>query len=466
MLAEVVYYLGLFVIWYFLAISFMYTLLLMLSISDVYKRFKEEEIGNIIALMQSKALPPITIIVPAFNEEKSIIDNIKSILNNDYQNKQIIIVNPDSEDETLNILIKEFNLFPVTPTIAKKIETVGKIRGYYISKTHPNIVVLDKTIHDKSDALNMAINACRTPLFISFDADSILEPDAISNIIFYTLTHSHSVAVGGSVYLLNSCEQKDGVIIDANFPNKPTVAYQVCEYLKSFLFARSGWNFFGGSLCFAGAFTLFETQAMREVNGFDIANRCQDYEIIVKLHMDRRQKKYPYKILFDPKVTCWTEAPSTLKEYWHQRFSWQYYTMMTLMMHIHMLFNPRYGVVGLFSYPCYLFFEALGCIVEASAYILIPLTWYLGILDSFTTLLLVIICWLFIILLTVVTGLINYFTFNKYGKLRDLIWIFNFAALSILGFRQFDVICRTCATFKYLFDMIATWSLTKMKKIK
>lgn len=454
---EIVNILNWSILWYLVVLSCGYIILLAAAIPVVFSRFRESEIGDIYQLIQSQTMPPVTVIIPAYNEEDNILEAVYSVLKNTYKGIHIIIVNDGSTDKTLATISKVFDLEKVDVVLPQKVKTVGEIRGYYISKYNINVTVIDKENTGKSDSLNVALNACRTPLFITFDADSIVEPDAIANIIFFMLTHEHTVAVGGAVYILNGCIYKNGEIIESKMSLKPLLALQSCEYLRSFLYNRSGWNVFGGSLSYAGAFTLFDHRAVIDVGGFDRENMAQDFEIIAHLHEYQRNQKNRYTIGYTASAVAWTDVPSNLKDLWYQRTSWQRDSLRSLLLHKKMLFNPLYGIVGLFTYPFYLFGEVLGVVVEFTAYFLVILSWYYGILDVYWAMLFFIVCWGFVTFLTMATALMNFITYNKYHRLSDLLWLMLIVTTESFGYRQFLVVCRIKATLNYFLRKLIFW---------
>jgi len=345
-----------------------------------------------------------------------------------------------------------FNLKKIHPLVPQKIKTSGKIRDYYTSNFQMNITVIDKENSGKSDSLNIAVNSCRTPLFITLDADTIIEPDAITNIMFYLLTHTNTVAVGGAVYILNGCKYEQGEIIERKMALKPLPALQTCEYMRSFLFNRSGWNTFQGALSYAGAFTLLDHKAVNNIGGFDEENLAQDFEITTHLHEYERKQKRVYTVGYTAAAAAWTDVPTTLKSYWLQRYNWQRDTLRSLLLHKKMCFNPKYGWTGLFTYPFYLFGETLGVCIEFLAYILVVISWYIGILDAYWALLLIGICWGFVTLITMATALMNFITYNKYRKLSDLVWFLFISITENFGFRQFLISARIAGTFGYFFS--------------
>lgn len=452
MLIEYIEAINTFILYYLIVNSLCYLLLLTFSIPDVLQRFKEYEMETVKTLLKSYSLPPVSVIMPVYNEGNMALEAILSVLNSDYGNTNLIVVNDGSSDNSLQIIIDKFSMVRVAPLVKDRIKTYGKIKGYYISKIQKNLILIDKEHTNKSDSMNVGINTNRAPLFISIDSDTLVEPDGISQLIFYFLRLSYPVAAGGGVYVLNGCQFKDGKITDARMSHKPIHIFQSCEYLRSFLFSRSGWNTLEGALCYAGAFTLINNHSGMFIGGYDVDNLAQDFEIITHLHEYSREKGFPYNIGYSPAAIAWTDVPSTLREYWHQRINWQYYSIRSLLLHKKMLFNPRYGIVGLYTYPFFLFGEILGVFVEFTAYILFIISWILGILNFKWATLFFTLCFGFSTFLTMATALMSLATFNKYKRINDILLILIYSILENFGFRQYSVLCRVVASFKYLWD--------------
>lgn len=452
MLVNILYKISYCVLVYFIILSFLYVMILILSIKDVYFNFGIFEICNRDSFYKNIEMPPVTVIIPTFNEENNIFNSINSVIQSvNYENLFVIVVDDGSSDKTLEKLIDAYDLYETNEVIEKNIKVYGKIKAHYRSKRDINILVIDKENGGKSDALNAGVNACRTPIFITIDADTIAEPNAIRNLVWDMITKKRTLAVGGGVYILNGCTYQGGTISKFKLSKNPLCAIQACEYLRSFLFSRSGWNALGGPLCYSGTFTLFDHRAVTDVGGFDYKNVSQDFEIITHLQEHLRDKRIDGTISYTPAAAVWTLVPETFSEFWHQRVGWQMGSLRSLMLHKKMLFNPKYGIAGLFTYPFFLFGEIGGPIVEFTAYSVAILSWISGILDPALTTMTLILCWGFSAFLTFSTILMNMITFNKYRYLTDIVWIFLATIIEICGFRQCNVVCQTYATLKYFF---------------
>lgn len=454
MLYDILQFANWFILWYLIFLSLGYITLFAAAIPDLYLQFTELQVGDINELMRSSTLPPVNVLVSVYNEEDNILETVYSILRNSYPNTYLTIINDGSKDHTLEKLTEEFNLKPIPISFPQKINTLGTFKNYYVSDSHVNFSLIDKTNSGKSDSLNMALNANSSPLVITTDGDCILESDAISEIVFYLLTEPKTIAVGGAVYILNGCRYHEGKITEVRMSLKPLYGMQVCEYMRSFLFSRSGWNVLGGALCYAGAFTLFNYNSLLEIGGFDVGNVANDFEIITHLHAYNLKHDRDYRIRYCPSAIAWTDVPGTFSEFWKQRKGWQHDSLRSLLKHSEMLFNPRYGFIAYYTYPFFFFGEVLGAIVEFTAYFLVILSWALGILDLYWAVLIFAMCWGFVCFITMATALISYVTYYKYKRLRDVFLILVMVFFESFGLRQYHVLIKTIATVQYFFSGI------------
>ncbi|PYP64406.1 MAG: glycosyl transferase, partial [Gemmatimonadetes bacterium] len=252
---------------YFLVLNSFYALLLILSVPEIWEQSRLAEDEDFQRLMQSDALPPITILVPAYNESATIEASVTAILTLEYRNFEVIVVNDGSKDDTMERLRHAFDLVEVPRTYPETIPSAPQ-RAVYRSRTRTRLTVIDKENGGKADSLNAAINASRFPLVIAVDADTLIEPDALLRLTRPFLLGRRIAAVGGTVRVANSCTVRDGRVTDARVPCRFLPGIQVVEYLRAFLFGRLGWNRLGGSLVISGAFGLFRKEYLLAIGGY------------------------------------------------------------------------------------------------------------------------------------------------------------------------------------------------------
>src|SRR3990167_5300716 len=127
-----------FILAYFIMLNFFYIILISFSVRGILFTFKELDIGNALDLLKSKVIPPVSIIIPTYNEGEDVLNSIYSVLNNTCRSFSIIIVNDGSKDNTLAILIEELGLVKRVPIFLKKLNVMAKVKDYYISEKYDN----------------------------------------------------------------------------------------------------------------------------------------------------------------------------------------------------------------------------------------------------------------------------------------------------------------------------------------
>ncbi len=450
MIEKIVSELNYYILYYFIITSFYYIYLLIAAIPAIINRFQFISMGRNYTFAEKRQSIPVTIIIPAWNEQDNILNCVQSVLNSNYNSLHAIVISDGSTDNTIPLLKEKYQLEERAPVIPNLIKT-AKINKYYVSKTHPTLAVIDKVHSGTGDSMNAGVNATTTPLLMTVDADSMIDPDAVGSLVHNIVINNHVVMVGGSVYLLNNCQKKDGYVVEAQMPKGFIERMQCVEYLRSFVFGRCGLNTLKGALSFSGTCSMFEHRELVAVGGFDLNNPAQDAEIVIHLHQHMHDKNFPYQIIFAPTATAWTLVPKTFKSYTHQRINWQYGIIKSMLRHVKMCFNPKYGITGVVTYPLYLFVETFGSLVEFTTYMLINISFIGGFLDIKGAILFFILSAGLSSFLTMATMMINIITFNQYKKLSDVLMIFVYSLLEMVGFRQYRVTCATIGTFKYAY---------------
>lgn len=444
-----------FILGYFTVLWFCYTILFIMSIPRIIRKFQEINFSNIMKdLVYPKDLA-VTVMMPVHNYEKRIGLAIDSILNNLYPNTYLIVINDGSTDETLKHLIKRYHLELTTQSSHYRIPT-SRVKNIYQSTQHPHFVVINKEHEQKissaADCLNSGLNFCRTPLCVTIDADTIITPDTIPRLIYRYLTTPHCVAVGGNIFIPDEPKKKKPLL--KKIPNHPTLGVQVVEYLRSFIYGHEFWSPIGGALCHSGALTLFETSRLIELGGFDTDNYSYDAEIIMRIHDNSLTHDIPYRIRYAPSAIAWSAQPTTIKGLWAQRQRWQRGLLRSLSHHAHMLFNPRYGRVGLLGMPFYTLFEIFGPVVEGTAYITAIIAWCLQVISGQELVWLLLLAWAYIFILSVSSLLIHYLTLNEYHHKRDLFKLLWLNAIDVLFYRPLRSFCALFSTIEYVINRL------------
>ncbi|HEX2534133.1 MAG TPA: glycosyltransferase [Chitinophagaceae bacterium] len=415
------------VLFYSVAILLFYIFIAVYSIGETRQYLRKCSFIDYNILAASEHAPSLSILAPAYNEGATIIENVRSLLGIHYNNFEIIIINDGSKDNSLQRLIDEFSLV-VTPYFSEEQIRTKAIRNVYRS-TEPvyrKLVVVDKENGGKADALNVGVNIASNQYIVCIDVDCILEQDAMLKLTRPFLENDgfRVIATGGVVRIANSCEVQGGKITQVRLPEQFLPRMQTLEYIRAFLLGRMAWSRMNGLLLISGAFGAFDREIVIKAGGYNHNTVGEDMELVVRMRRYMEENDLPYKVAYIPDPLCWTEAPSTFKILGRQRNRWTRGTIETLKMHRVMFLNPRYGVLGLLSYPYWFFFEFLAPIIEFGGVIALLLFAVLGLVDWQFAAALFVCVYAFAVLYSVFAILMEVLTYNQYrkrGEIRKLV---------------------------------------------
>ncbi|MFU8895770.1 MAG: glycosyltransferase family 2 protein [Gammaproteobacteria bacterium] len=440
-----------FIIVYFALINLGYLAIFLLSLRALWQFIKRSIFPDYQQIRSSELTPPISLLVPAYNEARNIIESLNSLLKLNYGSYEIIVINDGSTDDTLARLVETFDLRRSEEPVRVMLPS-RPLRGLYRSMTHPNLVVLDKEQGGKSDALNAGLNVTRYPLFCSIDADSLIEENALLRLVKpFIEAPQETVAAGGIVRVANGCQVSDGRIVRIGLPKNRIAVMQVVEYLRAFLAGRAGWSAIHSLLIISGAFGLYRKKEIIEIGGYSENTDTEDAELVVRLHKAMVDEGRRYRIVFVPDPVCWTEVPETWKVLIRQRSRWHRGLLQTLWTYRSMFLRPKYGSVGSVGMPWFVAFELLGPVIEILGYFTVALAWYLGILDRSFLVLFFIVAFVVGSLLSVGALLLEEIAFRRYPRLRDLVRLLVYGLLENFGFRQFMSLVKVKALFDLAF---------------
>ncbi len=395
--------------------------------------------------------PPIALLVPAYNEEKTIVDSLQSLLALQYPNIEVVVVNDGSTDNTLSVLVKAFGLI-ATSRDYDQVLPHKPIRAIYRSPREPRLTVIDKVAGgSKADALNCAINMSRSPLICAIDADSLLEPDSLLRAVKpFVDDPERTIGVGATVRPANGCRVSHGRVLEVKLAKSYLAILQTIEYLRAFLMARLALGEAGLLTIVSGAFGLFRRQSVMEVGGYDPDTVGEDFELVMKLHRYMREHGRDYRIDFVPEPVCWTQVPETWTSLGAQRSRWHRGAMETFFKHKKMLANPRYGRVGLIGYPNMLLIDVISPIAEVLGYILVPVLWALGLLSFQYFIAFLTLSFSFGVAVSVGALMLHEIELRRFTSTRELVILFLAAIAENFGYRQINNFWRLRGLWQYL----------------
>lgn len=247
----------------------------------------------------------VSVIVPAYNEENVIVPTVDGILESDYADLEVIIVNDGSKDATLAVS-----------------------QAHYCD--NPKVTILDIPNGGKANALNVAIRCAKGEILVALDADTQFEKDAIARLVRWFGDASVG-AVAGNAKVGNRINM--------------ITRWQALEYISAQNLERRALAALGVLTVVPGAIGAWRRSVLEELGGFASDTLAEDQDLTISV------QKAGYKVLFDATAIAWTEAPASFSGLQKQRFRWSYGTLQCLWKHRDITFRPRYGALGLIAMP-------------------------------------------------------------------------------------------------------------------
>ena len=257
--------------------------------------------------------PAVTAVIPAYNEEKTIVATVHSVLNADYEKLDVIVVDDGSKDRTLEVLRGEFG-------------------------NNARVTILTKENGGKSSALNLGIEKAGGSLLLLLDADTMIAPDAVRRLAAHFKDRSVA-AVSGNTRV-------------GNVHNLIT-RFQRVEYIRDFNLLKNGMARFNAQAVVPGALGLWRKSAILACGGFSRDTLGEDRDLNMAL------LKNGWKTEFEPLAYSHTEAPDTLRSFVRQRFRWTYSTLQCERKYLSCLFHPLRKGLGLVLLPDLVIFQTV-----------------------------------------------------------------------------------------------------------
>ena len=421
--------------------------LALLELQKIRLRKKED---NSWSMIKSDIVLPISIIIPAHNEELTVCENVMSLLSTQYPAFEVIAVNDGSADNTLKVLIDKFELYKSNRFYEDKLAHKN-IRGIYASSLYPKLIVIDKENGGRADAVNAGINLARNPLFCTIDADSILDPAALlSSVQPFIEEPERMMATGGTVRIINGSVTEEGIIKKVQLSTKILPLFQVIEYIRAFLMGRLAWSRMGMVTIISGAFGIFKRDIVVDIGGFNTKAMGEDFEMVVKIHRYCCESKIDYELRFVPEPVCWTEVPEDMASLKSQRVRWQQGALEVLFGNICMLGNPTYGRIGVLAFPQMFIIDAIGPIVEFLSYLLLPFFYFTGLLNVEFLIVFLSMFFVFGIFLSVMSLVLEEMSLRRFMSTKDL-FIMGFVAIAEnFGYRQLNSWWRIVGWWRFI----------------
>lgn len=439
-----------FVNWFFIFYLMIYATCLLLSVGvgawDLYYANRMRHIKNEI---KHDFYFPVSILVPAYNEEVTIVDSIESLLKLDYRLYEIVIVDDGSTDDTVKVLVEHFKMQKTRRPIRKMLRCEKEKEVYRADGLKVPVTLISKHNGGKGDALNMGINASAYPYFLCIDADSMLQEDSLEKIVQPVMEEDNVIAVGGLVRASQSLKIKDGKRVGYRMPWNLVTSMQIMEYDRSFLAARLLLDRFNGNMIISGAFGLFKKDIVIAAGGYDRETLGEDMELVVRMHVFCKNNKISYSVRYEPDAICWSQVPESLGDLRKQRRRWHLGLFQSMVKHRKMFMNPVYGWLGMVSYLYYLLYELASPVFQLMGWIVMGASAALGILNWDFMIRFYLMYAMYNAVLTITIFFQRVYTLNLKMTLLDVVKAIIVCVLENVFFRLFLDVVRVTAFIGY-----------------
>jgi peptidoglycan-N-acetylglucosamine deacetylase len=259
-------------------------------------------------------LPRVSVLIPAFNEEKVIVRTIRSVLNSDYPHLRIIVIDDGSSDRTSEVA-----------------------RAAYPEEIAAGMLTVLRIVNGgKAEALNFAVADLQEEFYVGIDADTVIAADAISKLV----CHFADPLIGA-------------VAGNAKVGNRVNLwtRWQALEYITSQNFERRALDLFNVVTVVPGAIGAWRTEAVQQGGGYPVNTVAEDADLTMNL------LEQGYKVIYEDRALAFTEAPATARGLMRQRFRWSFGTLQAVYKHQGAFLKNR--AMGLFALPNIVVFQIL-----------------------------------------------------------------------------------------------------------
>lgn len=440
-----------------LIVSYVMLLVFAYQYSFRYRQWSNKYICNMV--QSSPFVPGISVVAPAYNEEKTIVDNVRSLLKMDYPNFDVCIVNDGSKDRTLELLIETFEMVEVPFEYVEHVHSAPFKRLFKsINPAYARLMVVDKVNGGtKADAVNAGLNVISNPYFINTDVDCILSKDAMYQCIFPVIQDRHIIAVSGTMSMSNGASMSNGEIVDLRPLSRPIPLFQDLEYKRSFLVGKMGWSRINAMNNVSGGYGLFSTEVVVNAGGYSSTSFAEDMDMLTRMIAYCCDFNRPYRVVQIPHNCCWTEGPSNIKMLYRQRTRWGRGLIQLMWEHRRLLFNRKYKRLGLISMPYTFLFEFLAPIIETVGLGMTVYLAFTGGISWFSFFVTFLAIYVFSYMLSTFVVFYDYILGSSYTSRMSYLKLLLAAAFEPIIYHPLIVISSLVGYYRYITRQKAVW---------
>jgi cellulose synthase/poly-beta-1,6-N-acetylglucosamine synthase-like glycosyltransferase/peptidoglycan/xylan/chitin deacetylase (PgdA/CDA1 family) len=247
----------------------------------------------------------VSVIVPAYNEEKVIVKTVERILASDHRDLEVIVIDDGSQDDTSGVLQRAFG-------------------------DNARVTLLRVANGGKAAALNVGLDRAAGEILVALDADTQFQSDTIPRLVRWFVDPTVG-AVAGNAKVGNRINM--------------ITRWQALEYIVAQNLERRALAALGTLTVIPGAVGAWRKSVLLEMGGFHSDTLAEDQDLTIGIQVKG------YRVRFDSSAIAWTEAPATFRGLAHQRFRWAFGTLQCLWKYRGLTFNPRFGALGMIALP-------------------------------------------------------------------------------------------------------------------
>jgi len=413
-------------------------------------------------LKKSPYTPGISIVAPAYNEEKTVITNVNSLLSLDYPDFEVVIVNDGSKDRTLQLLIENFDLVKVPYAYVEKIKT-KPFRGLYKTRSDnpafKRLTVVDKVNGGtKADASNAGVNVVSNKFFVCTDVDCVLEKNALYRMIWPTMASTRRViAVSATMRMSNGSVVENGQMVETHPPHSLIPLFQDLEYTRSFLIGKTALSRINAMQNVSGGFGMFDREIVIKAGGYDGDSFAEDMDMVARMIRYMCDAGEDYRVVQIPETCCWTEGPPNVKVLNRQRTRWGRGLLQFFSVHKDMVFNRSYRQYGFVTLPYILLFELLAPVVEAFGYIMVLWLFLMQAINYHTIWIAFLGLYIFAQLLTTIIVSFDLYVGTAFKRKREYLWFALASMLEPLIYHPMNVFFSLRGYWKHIWGTQMVW---------
>ncbi|MBQ9195282.1 MAG: glycosyltransferase family 2 protein [Bacteroidales bacterium] len=466
------YFFNYFVIVYSAAVLLSYVAMAILAFVHHRKHYiYHDDAYTIDELKKSPYTPGVSIVAPAYNEEKTVITNVQSLLSLDYPDFEVVIVNDGSKDKTLELLIENFDLVKVPYAYVEKIKT-KPFRGLYKTKSDnpafKRLTVVDKVNGGtKADASNAGVNVVSNKFFVCTDVDCVLDKYALYRIIWPTMSSTRRViAVSATRRMSTGSIVEDGKMVQTHPPHSLIPLFQDLEYTRSFMIGKSALAQINALQNVSGGFGMFDREIVIKAGGYDGDSFAEDMDMVARMIRYMCDTGEDYRIVQIPETCCWTEGPPNFKVLNRQRTRWGRGLLQFFTVHHDMVWNRNYRRYGMLTLPYIMIFELIAPVIEFSGYLMVIYLFMKGAVNYSTIWIAFLGLYIFAQLLTMV--IISYDTWvgTSFKRKWDYLWFVMASLLEPILYHPINVFFSLRGYWKHIWGTQMVWGNMTRKGVQ